>query len=205
LVGNLRQALINLHHEEQVLSSLAMTVFISQSDVRVEHKGNRDQTRAQRYSHHTILLRILIPYAGGTYPRRGDMLHTPRPTIIHLLFKKIAFFYIPNFGSSRNAKRNYVALGFVLESCQPFPQARSNGLVLPYRHWLTGYLTAVNKLTKATVDIRGTTDIAGMLGVLDQYCRKNPLHSFSRAVEALVKELYPKRITHMPQKQERLP
>jgi hypothetical protein len=85
---------------------------------------------------------------------------------------------------------------------QTFLQARSNHLDLPYRDWLMGYLTAVNKLTKETVDMRGTTDIAGMLSLLDQYCRKNPLHSFSRAVEALVKELYPKRLTHMPQKHE---
>jgi hypothetical protein len=54
-----------------------------------------------------------------------------------------------------DAKGNYVALGFGIESCQTFLQARSNGLDLLYRHWLTGYLTAVNKLTKDTVDIRG--------------------------------------------------
>ena len=79
-------------------------------------------------------------------------------------------------------------------------QARSNSLDLPYRHWLTGYLTAVNKLTKATVDMRGTTDIDGMLGLLEHYCIKNPQHSFSRAMEALVADLYPKRMMHMPSK-----
>jgi hypothetical protein len=101
-----------------------------------------------------------------------------------------------------DGKGNYVALGFGSESCQTFLLARSNHLDLPYRHWLTGYLTAVNKLTKETVDIRGTTDIDGMVGFLEQYCRKHPLHSFSQAVEALVKDLYPKRLTHMPQKHE---
>jgi hypothetical protein len=67
---------------------------------------------------------------------------------------------------------------------------------------LTGYLTAVNKLTKDTVDIRGSTDIDGMLGLLEQYCIQHRQHSFSRAVEALVKDLYSKRMTHMPQKHE---
>jgi hypothetical protein len=104
--------------------------------------------------------------------------------------------------SSRDAKDNYVALGFGLEPCQTFLQARSNGLDLPYRHWLTGYLTAVNKLTKDTVDMRGTTAIDGMLWLLEHYCIKNPQHSFRRAVEALVKELYSKRMTHMPHKHE---
>jgi hypothetical protein len=55
-------------------------------------------------------------------------------------------------------------------------------------------------LTKDTVDIRGTTDSDGMLGLLEQYCIKHRDHSFSRAVEFLVTDLYPKRRTHMPQK-----
>jgi hypothetical protein len=101
--------------------------------------------------------------------------------------------------SSSDAKGNYVALGFGLESCQTFLQARSNGLDLPYRHWLTGYLTAVNKLTKDTVDIRGTTDSDGIMGLLEHYCIKHRQHSFSRAVEFLVTDLYPQRRTHMPQ------
>jgi hypothetical protein len=85
---------------------------------------------------------------------------------------------------------------------RPFFTPRSNGLDLPYRHWLTGSLAAVNKLTKDTVDMRGTTDSDGMLWLLEQYCIKNSLHSFSRAVQALVKELYPKRMTHMLHKHE---
>ena len=109
---------------------------------------------------------------------------------------------MPLPGSSRDAQGNYVALGFGLESCQTFLQARSNGLDLPYRHWLTGYLTAVNKLTKATVDMRGTTDMGGMLGSLEQYCLKHRQHSFSHAVASLVTDLYPKRMTHMPHKHE---
>src|SRR5205807_7726459 len=72
-----------------------------------------------------------------------------------------------------DAKGHYVALGFGLESCQTFLQAKSNRLDLPYRHWLTGYLTAVNKLTKDTVDIRGTTNIDGMLWSLEHYCIKH--------------------------------
>jgi hypothetical protein len=60
----------------------------------------------------------------------------------------------------------------------------------------------VNKLTKDTVDMRGTTAIDGMLWLLEHYCIKNPQHSFRRAVEALVKELYSKRMTHMPHKHE---
>jgi hypothetical protein len=128
------------------------------------------------------------------------MLYTTRLTIGYLLVPILLLMLVPVPGSSSDAKGNYVALGFGLESCQTFLQARSNGLDLPYRHWLTGYLTAVNKLTKDTVDIRGTTDSDGMLGLLEQYCIKHRQHSFSRAVEFLVTDLYPKRRTHMSQK-----
>ena len=128
------------------------------------------------------------------------MLYTTRLTIGYLLVPIFLLMLVPVPGSSSDAKGNYVALGFGLESCQTFLQARSNGLDLPYRHWLTGYLTAVNKLTKDTVDIRGTTDSDGMLGLLEQYCIKHRQHSFSRAVEFLVTDLYPKRRTHMSQK-----
>jgi len=76
------------------------------------------------------------------------MLHTARPTIVYLLVPMLLLLFMPIPGSSSDAQGNYVALGFGLESCQTFLQARSNSLDLPYRHWLTGYLTAVNKLTK---------------------------------------------------------
>ena len=126
------------------------------------------------------------------------MLHTARLTMVCLLVPLLSLLCMPIHGSSSDAKGNYVALGFGSEACQTFLQVRSNGLDMAYRHWVTGYLTAVNKLTKDTVDMRGTTDIDGMLLSLAQYCLKHPHHSFSRAVESLVTGLYPKRMTHMP-------
>src|SRR6266446_2339018 len=130
------------------------------------------------------------------------MLHTARLTLVHLLAPILLIMFMPVPGNSSDAQGNYVALGFGLESCQTFLHARSNGLDLPYRHWLTGSLTAVTTLTKATVNIRGTTNLDGMLESLEQYCLKHRQHSFSHAVESTVTDLYPKRITHMPQKHE---
>jgi len=86
------------------------------------------------------------------------MLHAARLAIASLLVPILLTMFMPVPGSSRDAKGNDVALGFGLESCQTFLHARSNGLDLPYRHWLTGSLTAVTTLTKATVDIRGGVD-----------------------------------------------
>jgi len=118
------------------------------------------------------------------------------PRMLWWLILLLCFVALAGRGS--DAQGNYVVLGLGGETCQTFLQAQSNGLDLPYRHWLTGYLTAVNKLTKDTVDMRGTTDIDGLLGGLEQYCIAHPLHSFSRAVEFLVTALHPKRMTHMP-------
>src|SRR5262245_19326262 len=95
LFDHLRQALIDLQHEEQVLSSLAMAVVIAHSDDWGEPKGNRDQAIAQQHFHDTILLGILIPQAGGPYPRRGGMLHTARLTTGYLLVPIILIMFMP--------------------------------------------------------------------------------------------------------------
>jgi len=133
------------------------------------------------------------------------MRHITRLTMLCLLVLVLLILCVPIPVRGSDAKDNDVALGCGLAPCQTFLQVRSNGLDLPYRHWLTSYLTAVNTLTKDTVDMRGTTDSDGMLWLLEQYCIKNRQHSFSHAMESLVTDLYPKRMTHMPQKQERLP
>jgi hypothetical protein len=130
------------------------------------------------------------------------MLHTARLSIIYLLVPVLLLFFIPVSGSSSDAKGNYVALGFGLESCNTFVQASAHGLDITYRHWLTGYLTAVNKLTKDTVDMRGTADIDRMILSLKNYCASHLAKSFSAAVEVLITELYPKRMMQMPKKKE---
>ena len=81
------------------------------------------------------------------------MRHTARLTRIHLLVPVLLLLFVLIPESSSDAKGNYVALGFGLESCQTFLQARSNGLDLPSRHWLTGSLPAVTTLTNATVNL----------------------------------------------------
>ncbi len=126
------------------------------------------------------------------------MRHTARPAMIRLLVPVLSLLSMPIPGSSSDVKGNYVAPGFGSESCQTFLQARYNRLDLLYRDWLTGSLTAVTQLTTAPVDRRGTSDIDGLLRSLAQYCLKQPLHTFSRAVASLVTDPYPQRMTHMP-------
>ena len=126
------------------------------------------------------------------------MLPTAQRTTYLLWWLMLLLCCAPLTGRGRDAQGNYIVLGFGSEACQTFLQARSSGLDMAYRHWLTGYLTAVNKLTNNTVDMRGTTDTDGMLWWLEHYCIEHRQYSFSRAVEALVKDLYPKRMTPRP-------
>jgi hypothetical protein len=60
------------------------------------------------------------------------MLHTTRLIIVRLVVPILLLLLMLVPGSSSDVKGNYVALGFGLESCQIFFQARSNGLDLPY-------------------------------------------------------------------------
>ena len=65
LFDDLRQALIDLHHEEQMLRRLAMALFVSQRNDRGEPQGNGDQALAQQSSHDTLFLGIRIPQTEG--------------------------------------------------------------------------------------------------------------------------------------------
>ncbi len=126
------------------------------------------------------------------------MRHSAQHTTRLLWVVMLLLCCVPLAGRGSDAKGNYVALGFGLESCSALSQASADGLDITYKHWLTGYLTAVNKLTKDTVDIRGTADIDKMMVSLRHYCAQHLSQSFSAAVEVLVTELYPKRMTAMP-------
>ena len=65
-----------------------------------------------------------------------------------VLYRFIAGIYMLNYTQHNKKGTNYKFFGLGLASCQTLLQARSKGLDLPYRHWLTGYLTTVNTLTK---------------------------------------------------------
>ena len=72
--------------------------------------------------------------------------------MVYLLVPVLLLVLMPIPVRGSDAKGNSVALGFGLESRQTFLHARSNRLDLPYRHWLTGYLTAVNNPTATLLE-----------------------------------------------------
>jgi hypothetical protein len=61
------------------------------------------------------------------------MRHTARLTMVSLVVPVLVLLYRSTPGNRSDAKGNYVALGFGLESCQTFLHARSHRLDLPCR------------------------------------------------------------------------
>ncbi len=89
-------------------------------------------------------------------------------------------------------------------SCGQYVTARDEERRGKYRKinthitWIFGYLTAYNRQTPDTYDIKGQTDTEAMLLWLENYCKKNPLDDFADAMELLTDELHPKRIRKKP-------
>jgi hypothetical protein len=69
-----RQALIDLHDDEEVLSSLTMTFFISHRHGMGEQHGNRHQATVKHRSHHTVLF---LPYGKRFHSEAGPLIPHP--------------------------------------------------------------------------------------------------------------------------------
>ena len=90
-------------------------------------------------------------------------------------------------------------VGFGIQSCGRYLEARrdrdktadASNRTLAFTQWLAGFLTVVNLETtkKNGIDIIEGTDLDGVMGWLDKYCRENPLDSFDRASWNLAAEL----------------
>ncbi len=89
------------------------------------------------------------------------------------------------------------------ESCREFRRLLSSQertpAVMNMRGWVAGYITAFNRQTPETYDILGITDFEAALNLIDGYCKANPLHNLTKAMEAFTEDLYPKR--HLTRRQ----
>ena len=109
---------------------------------------------------------------------------------------------IASTGHGADAERNYRVYGG-LGSCNMylnvmFGKSGVNNDKQLYIKWIEGYLTAINLRTSDTYDILGKSDIDSALLWIKNYCNDNQRRSLSYAIDALVDELYPKRITKEP-------
>jgi hypothetical protein len=95
----------------------------------------------------------------------------------------------------------YMVVGMGAKSCGSFIEASRNNsktTYLRFETWLTGYLSAYNRDTSQTYDIRGGSDLDGINVWLENYCRANPLETYIDAVYQLTYIMYPNRIKFGP-------
>ncbi len=125
-------------------------------------------------------------------------LHTFKRTLVSLAF--LLPLVVPGSGMGMDADVNgkYTVYGFGAESCGTFVEARRNRKNAFYLAWVTGYITAVNKVSPTTYDMLGNTDFEGAMLWIENYCNTHPLKTFAYAVNSLVDELYPTRKTQKP-------
>ncbi len=101
------------------------------------------------------------------------------------------------YAADQNDK--YLIKGYGAKSCGSYIQHRKEpNLEADILFWVGGYITAYNVLKAETYSIMGSTDIDGVMGWLDNYCRANPLERFSTAIYLLTIKLYPKRQKEAP-------
>src|SRR6266404_2495284 len=113
-------------------------------------------------------------------------LHTFKRTLVSLAF--LLPLVVPGSGMGMDADVNgkYTVYGFGAESCGTFVEARRNRKNAFYLAWVTGYITAVNKVSPTTYDMLGNTDFEGAMLWIENYCNTHPLKTFAYAVNSLV-------------------
>lgn len=98
--------------------------------------------------------------------------------------------------NATDAEGSFLVWGYGTKSCGFYNEARrqpDQRDATNIATWLTGYITATNQLRLDTYDIAGSTDLAGMLGWMDNYCRANPTENIRKAAAKLAEFLYPNR------------
>jgi hypothetical protein len=84
---------------------------------------------------------------------------------------------IPTSASAITAEGRYNAQGYGTKSCGAYTEARKvheSLEVAVYTTWLTGFITAMNHEISDTYNLAGSTDVEGLMGWLDNWCRQHP-------------------------------
>ena len=98
---------------------------------------------------------------------------------------------LPTAAHAADAQGHYNSLGLGTLSCGKWTEDRQakNGLADAEFAWVTGYLTAFNRMMALDGNVSSQTDSAGMEAWIDGYCQAHPLDDLETATAALIKEL----------------
>jgi hypothetical protein len=108
-----------------------------------------------------------------------------------------------------DANRQYNVRAFdKVESCYALNRAVNSakehddwGALYGFSLYTMGYLTGVSRLAFDTYDIGGRTNTKIHMVWLENYCVEHPDDSFDSALNHLIAEIYPNRITQAPDAQ----
>lgn len=83
------------------------------------------------------------------------------------------------------------------ENCRNFRRAMDADSRTPaldnIRNWVSGYLTAYNRMARDTYDILGLSEFQAAMQSIENYCKAHPLDNLSAAMEALTEEFNARR------------
>lgn len=112
----------------------------------------------------------------------------------------IGIFFLVGAASAADIKGNYSYLAQGAQSCGKFMDAVNKGNNEQnwidwnnYQSYTYGYFTGVNRYLNNTINIKGNTDMAGVMAYIEKYCKENPLKDYFDAIDAVQSELYAKR------------
>ncbi len=97
------------------------------------------------------------------------------------------------FSADKNGR--YWIYGVGRQTCETYLEARDNGgfSELSYKNWISGYLTASNRLTSDNYNLLGDSDFQGALTWIDLYCKRHIKNTIYMAMANLSAVHYSKR------------
>ena len=93
-----------------------------------------------------------------------------------------------------DARGQYFAFGAGIKGCGGLMESynKDTALYLAAQHWVTGYATATGRWLDTKKQLGNVAEIDGMMLIIRQYCRKNPLDDLSDAAEFMAVQVLEK-------------
>ena len=85
-----------------------------------------------------------------------------------------------------DAAGNYAIWGLGQTSCNQFVTASEQSDVAGYKHFVAGYLSALNRVSTSLYRVTGGRTMAQNLAVLVEYCHQHRMDSFDQALQGLI-------------------
>jgi len=81
---------------------------------------------------------------------------------------------------------NYAIWGLGQSSCNQFVKANEGGQIADYKHFVAGYLSALNRVTPGVFRVTGEHSMTDNINSLLEYCGQNRMDSLDQALQGLV-------------------